>query len=461
MCSFGLRANDILNDHIGRREQSMEACIVTPYITHGMRLRRACFCAVCGGPMTRMFLNLRRPPREPRPMTEWESRLEGAPKLVNRSRDPFYGYAFTHCYVSDIRRLPHNRDCNVCYNTHDIKTSNVGWTRELRVLGLNLDLYRDNNSPAYLSGRAKYTKGQCIVLDVPSCTDENFPIREVLPFNGNADLHQATAYAIPNKGIFSPPVFPMHTCCLDILTEVLTGTNEPDNIDKDLLFATMYKHRKEFQLDLDYGPISGCQGVGWQVGNGQQFSVANPTYIAPTLEDKLRSIIESSPNHNLSADLNLSLKVLHDPFRKLPYDVLHHIAHLLPAASVFRLCSASWTVHSTLRRNAMFWRSHARHTSMPWFKELTPFLMDDELTAGKDIATLLSILNNKTKAKIYMEGPLIFVANRRRIWELSERLASLMANNDRDTCIRFARAQIIAERSDYFASIDMLVPDMT
>jgi hypothetical protein len=57
-------------------------------------------------------------------------------------------------------------------------------------------------------------------------------------------------------------VYPFHYCCLDILTEVLTGSGIANDIDKKVLFEVMDELAlaDEYCLKLDYGSVSGRDG---------------------------------------------------------------------------------------------------------------------------------------------------------------------------------------------------------
>lgn len=114
-------------------------------------------------------------------------------------------------------------------------------------------------------------------------------------------------------------------------------------------------------------------------------------------------------------------KVRADPFYFLPYGVLSQVLSYLPAASVVALRVASVPV-ADVTRSEHFWRRLLRR-EMPWFWELLG-LLDRPLPADLGFRRLYFELEARTTPQYGLTGPLLAVANRRRIWAVCEQLAA-------------------------------------
>lgn len=68
-------------------------------------------------------------------------------------------------------------------------------------------------------------------------------------------------------------VFPLHDCCLELLTECLTGAKDVSGLDKDVLYEAMFRLSGGYatSLSLDYGAISG-QDQCWESIAGEEVS---------------------------------------------------------------------------------------------------------------------------------------------------------------------------------------------
>lgn len=135
-------------------------------------------------------------------------------------------------------------------------------------------------------------------------------------------------------------------------------------------------------------------------------------------------LLTSSP----STSASLSSRVRNDPFARIPYDITHQLALLLPAESVLALARASYPVHAAIRdgrANPGFWRQALRRC-MPWFTELHTLMrhgtVDEEST---DYKGLFLWLEMSTRPRRGLAGPFMGVANRRRVWGVSEQYDAL------------------------------------
>jgi hypothetical protein len=144
----------------------------------------------------------------------------------------------------------------------------------------------------------------------------------------------------------------------------------------------------------------------------------------PKHSDSLRSLMPANI-FTESEPLDLGHKVLDDPLSVLPYDIILSIIEYLPVRSVQKLSRASWHVF-TLTRQDSFWRVLTRTHILPWLWEL-PDVFDDTTRASSPISTnaknIFLWLNKSTRGEYGLEGPLMGLANRRRIWEACGELA--------------------------------------
>jgi hypothetical protein len=62
----------------------------------------------------------------------------------------------------------------------------------------------------------------------------------------------------------------MHPLCFVMLTEVLTGTNDPTKVDKDTLFDAMVGLENSYCLNLNYGGVLGAQYQRWRCIPGEE-----------------------------------------------------------------------------------------------------------------------------------------------------------------------------------------------
>lgn len=217
-----------------------------------------------------------------------------------------------------------------------------------------------------------------------------------------------------------PAVFPFHPECFDILTSVITGSTNTDLLDKDILYRVMADISSRTRLDLDYGAISGNEQF-WDSIPGEEFSVKDPSDIPGVkgfLQDKLSSKSFKIPKWNL----DLRRKVVKDPLGALPYDILHLICSYLPGQSVVLLITASIPV-SLATANNQFWKQRIQR-DMPWFWELQELIAESDYP-DIDFRGLYLWLDKMTTPRFGMQGILIAIANRRRIWGVCEKIRGM------------------------------------
>jgi len=174
------------------------------------------------------------------------------------------------------------------------------------------------------------------------------------------------------------------------------------------------------RLDLDYGNPGPEREQFWVSEPGMEFLVSHPT--AETAG--LRTTILESDLKMATYDHDLGPRVKHDPFTKLPYDLVYKVCCLLPVKALLDLSRASWPVHSVLKNDDKFWKGRMK-SLLPWFFELHELLKDPEILRNQSAKALCIWADKVSTAKLGMTGPFLGLANRRRIWGVCEQLAGL------------------------------------
>ncbi|KKY13208.1 putative f-box domain protein [Diplodia seriata] len=267
---------------------------------------------------------------------------------------------------------------------------------------------------------------------------------QVLGFNPNAT-------GIDNYRVYDATqtaCYPIHEPCLKLLTRVLCGNDNIDNLDKDTLYHTISGLMGWDLPKLDYGEPSVEHDQCWWSKPGEETANAKMMVIYPlsnpTFTTLLRNTVSTDDfalptppgTTDPATSASLSARVRRDPFAGLPYDITHQILLLLPAEAVPRLATASYPVHAAVRssaRNPGFWRQALRRC-MPWFWELHVLMrhgtVDPEET---DFKGLFLWLEACTRPRRGLEGPFMGVANRRRVWGVCEQYDALYVRRIRMT----------------------------
>lgn len=112
-----------------------------------------------------------------------------------------------------------------------------------------------------------------------------------------------------------------------------------------------------------------------------------------------------------------------DPFSRLPLEIIYAIFRFLPGLDLVSLLNASWPALCATRHNS-FWKRFLAQ-DMPWLTELWPLLGDGSGQRAQDLdyKTLFLWLNAVTLPRYGLDGPLLPLANRRRIWGTCEEFA--------------------------------------
>ncbi|KAK3313294.1 hypothetical protein B0H66DRAFT_594218 [Apodospora peruviana] len=269
------------------------------------------------------------------------------------------------------------------------------------------------------------------------------------------------------------PVLPFHWSCYQLFATVMYGfPNATDRIDK----YTLYKIVRwliapgwSFQCylpRLDYGdpnPVddedsSFTGGASLRTWAGEEFLVYDP---APTSIPEVKELIRQqirSPAFSLALGPRAKRRTLErkrrkdhnssrDIFETLPYDIIYRITGFLPHRSVLALACASRSVNTLLDSGTSFWRQRL-YASMPWLVELRELMHEDRsLFLNVNNKKLLLWLDKATTGKPFLTGPLMAVANRRRVWAACEELAGLWPGSDSSRFLtkRLTEVRIVAD----------------
>ncbi|OTA52528.1 hypothetical protein K449DRAFT_440706 [Hypoxylon sp. EC38] len=124
-----------------------------------------------------------------------------------------------------------------------------------------------------------------------------------------------------------------------------------------------------------------------------------------------------------TSNLDLGPKVKNDPFMKLPGHIIFEICHLLFDDNVPDLAKASWVVHALTRNDGNFWKLSLQH-NLCWFFEIQDLIRLGALRRPEMFKGIYLWATKKIWVRLDLEGPLMYVANRRRIWLVCEELAN-------------------------------------
>jgi hypothetical protein len=109
-----------------------------------------------------------------------------------------------------------------------------------------------------------------------------------------------------------------------------------------------------------------------------------------------------------------------DPLNVLPYDTLLDIFDYLPDIDIASLMKASYHVNASTR-SAAFWKHMLRLQRQPWLYELDSLALPEIF----DYKGLFLWLASHTLPELGNHGPLMGIANRRRIWNTCQDLVSM------------------------------------
>ncbi|ROW17103.1 hypothetical protein VPNG_01391 [Cytospora leucostoma] len=295
------------------------------------------------------------------------------------------------------------------YDPEVISAVDVDWNKTLHVLGSNPEA--TGTSKAFVSGPGYYLEWCSFNAEQGSDPSaEGFDLDSTI-------LYQSWAAD-------EEPVFPFHWCCFELLVRFCTGSFDVDKVDKDLLYGIMRElapNDCRVLEDIEYGAAGYMQEQFWRTLAGYEFLVSNPRD-APGVDELVLSMFGSRSFEPLISNDDIGERVRSDPFSRLPYDLVYTISTMLEDGDLLNMANASWPVHALLRGVGQFWRQRLQ-SHMPWFFEMHEVLdRDQTLLHASDPKRIYLWAEKITRPKRWMTGPLMGVANRRRIWKVCEEI---------------------------------------
>jgi hypothetical protein len=296
------------------------------------------------------------------------------------------------------------------YDPTKLTRDDVQWVDRCRVLAFNEEF--EGEKKAFISSRGRSSEYFDFEIKSPSNMDPRDDGRRTRP-----------CYHVYEPEIDGLPSFPFHEACFKIMLRSF-GYEGKHEVDKDVLYAVMSQNMVYLakNLEVDYGPIRGPEQF-WECYQGEEWSVMDPGP-RPGAEDVVQSMLPAQLFSTVPMTSDLSHKVRSDPLTMLPYDVLHGIFANLSVQDALSLIKASWHVLESTRDPA-FWRLMIRLHIVPFFWELNGLLERSAFPSTFDWRGMFQWLDEITKAKFGMNGPLGAIANRRRIWDVCQQLYSL------------------------------------
>ncbi|KAI5456951.1 hypothetical protein BGZ63DRAFT_408421 [Mariannaea sp. PMI_226] len=365
------------------------------------------YCAICGGPLKPVSDDISRKQRTARFRrlhrnggVEGDD-VESQPEEDNEAQQNEDGDdGDDGSIMSEDEESLATSEEEVSYDPDVISPADVEWVESVHVLGCNPEAA--STSKAFISGPCGPGGFDGTVEIAPG--DDRF------------------CYFVDDSEY---PIFPFHWCCFELLSKALTGKTDPDLIDKDILYKVwlgLGSNDKCRLPTIDYGDPGPDGSQYWLAEAGKEFFVVDPMKTPHGLTDLIASTIEGSAFNDPPPHPDLAPRVQHDPFLKLPADLIDSIAFLLPTKDLFNLLNASWVAFSTLSNNTGFWMRCIRG-HMPWFFEAHDFLDKSDKLNGKSRKMIYRWLDQVTYPRRHISGPFMSIANRRRVWHVCEQLA--------------------------------------
>ncbi|KAJ4351210.1 uncharacterized protein N0V89_006549 [Didymosphaeria variabile] len=201
-----------------------------------------------------------------------------------------------------------------------------------------------------------------------------------------------------------------------------SGLNKEDEIDRDVLYTLFAQNNLDYArvLSLDYGQMDGPEQV-WTSVQGEEYVVSDPGY-KEDFPEVIQNLVHKKLFIKNAGSLDLACKVQSDPLRALPYDVLYEIFTHLSFKDSTSLMQSSWHVFASTRHGS-FWKQMLRLHLLPWFWEASAIVSGSSTTEGLDAKDLFLWIEAATRPRFGIEGPLMSIANRRRIWNVCQQLA--------------------------------------
>lgn len=297
------------------------------------------------------------------------------------------------------------------YDPEKISREDLQWIDRCRVLGINPEL--DDERKAFISGRGRFDGH--FDFEIGSAGSD--------PRDPKIDNHPLYHCCEPET---DTATFPFHEECFKLLVKCLGYENRKE-VDKDVLYAVMLQNVEKFaaHLTLHYEKLEGDDQY-WECYAGHEWCVANPG-AKDGIHEEIKSMLPAqlfSRSDTHLASVDLGHKVKNDPLTVLPYDVLHGIFSDLSIKDTKSLINASLYVFGCTREPT-FWRRMIRIHIVSFFWELDSMLQDTTFPNTFDWKGFFQWLNTTLGPTFGMEGPLMAIVNRRRIWKVCQQIAPL------------------------------------
>ena len=160
-----------------------------------------------------------------------------------------------------------------------------------------------------------------------------------------------------------------------------------------------------------------------------QFSVINFLEQFPINEAMIRDLILTEERKGVEQSLATKVtRVQNDPFRKLPVELIQHIAEYTKGHDLIAIRQVSRLFRQATRLSSLWKRLLLREQA--WLCD-TPFSVEHWESSGKATSTQelvdwekLYIVMEKSTARCFgTTGAMMALANRRRIWRVCEEIA--------------------------------------
>ncbi|RSL72063.1 hypothetical protein CEP53_001267 [Fusarium sp. AF-6] len=361
-----------------------------------------CSCAICGS-----FLH-----DQGDIGSRQQSALRRRRELVRRRREglpPTDGDESANEPFDDEPRDWNEREEDTSYDPDLVSEESLEWLASVACVGYNPDAPGENR--CFLSETEPY-EADCELILRPGVglaliRAENQP-EETTPTLTPLSYHPVAPRS---------PVFPFHTECYAILNRVQSATQHDAQVDPDLLYGIMagLSEPELCRLDINYGPVS-YEGPRY----GQEFVVTSTTD-ATDFYNHLHGLLASG-SFQTSSEIPLlrPASLDEDPFCKLSGELICEIACMVPYDTLMSLRSASRTFFNHTQSHGF--RKSRITVDMPWFWDFETSLKTRAYQI--DYKKLYAWLEVVTRPRFGMEGYLLVIANRRRIWQCCREILS-------------------------------------
>ncbi|KAL9468516.1 hypothetical protein ACSS6W_010210 [Trichoderma asperelloides] len=366
-----------------------------------------CYCAICGGPFC--TLSVAQKPRSQRFFRRHGLSQPQSSSSAQANQSTEDGHGDTTAETGDngaadaasIEKITAEDELeDGSYDPDVISSRKTAWLEDLHILMKGEDEETEEEVGCVSGVGIYYDSAQ---VQVDKGDDPNFdPEAEIVAYDGS---------------------FPFHWPCFEILGTVLEGKAGINGLNKLKLYTTMRAAHPMLASrlnKLDYGNPGPACDQWWCSEAGKEFVVVHPTATlkktTALIRDRwMKSTQVVSPSdrlHRAGADI----------FQRLPLELLAKTCNMLTPESLFQLALASPTIDA-LVEDKPFWKQYLS-IQMPWSFELLT-LLDDEsqrFFQNVDYKSLVRWVDQETTPRLWMRGPFMSIANRRRIWHVCEQM---------------------------------------